>query len=546
MEKEYFVNGGIPPSLQYDHPFISSIPQWHNLSSPMEIQNSTTTTTTTTTATPTTATDNFESAMSSMVSSPASNSALSNDNYMIRELIGKLGNICNSSGNHHQPPYIGGGNGSSSNNNSCYSTPISSPPKMGIQMPIMDHLVKDNFTSFGNSLDLSSNLPAMPSDPGFAERAARFSSFGSRSFNGRTAQFGVNNNNNNNMTNNTSNKDVGNRSNSKLHRVLSSPSLNDAEINKNSLLLQRNESKQDQGQFCNSRENSSISGQSPVGENGSNRKRKAVVHKGKSKESQSQSPLFSNTNQVGQNEEDSSAKRSKSEEDGNTKTEENRGIGEESKKQSNNANLKPPEPPKDYIHVRARRGQATDSHSLAERVRREKISERMKLLQDLVPGCDKVTGKALMLDEIINYVQSLQRQVEFLSMKLSSVNPRLEFNVGNLFSKDVNQSNCSMSHPMYHTDSMTPNHNGQVQPHQNPIQDSTTTTALCSMDPLNPTINHSNHGLHLPSIDGFPQLSSLCEGDLQSIVMGFGQKENGFQSQTLHGSNPSPLMKIEF
>lgn len=76
-----------------------------------------------------------------------------------------------------------------------------------------------------------------------------------------------------------------------------------------------------------------------------------------------------------------------------------------------------------YIHVRARRGQATDSHSLAERVRREKISARMKLLQGLVPGCDKVTGKALMLDEIINYVQSLQNQVEFLSMKLASANP---------------------------------------------------------------------------------------------------------------------------
>ncbi|KAL8230484.1 hypothetical protein R6Q57_000262 [Mikania cordata] len=78
-----------------------------------------------------------------------------------------------------------------------------------------------------------------------------------------------------------------------------------------------------------------------------------------------------------------------------------------------------------YIHVRARRGQATDSHSLAERVRREKISERMKLLQAIVPGCDKVTGKALMLDEIINYVQSLQNQVEFLSMKLATVNPML-------------------------------------------------------------------------------------------------------------------------
>ncbi|GKV36341.1 hypothetical protein SLEP1_g44482 [Rubroshorea leprosula] len=81
------------------------------------------------------------------------------------------------------------------------------------------------------------------------------------------------------------------------------------------------------------------------------------------------------------------------------------------------------EPPTGYIHVRARRGQATDSHSLAERVRREKISERMKILQRLVPGCDKVTGKALMLDEIINYVQSLQNQVELLSMKLASLNP---------------------------------------------------------------------------------------------------------------------------
>ncbi|KAL4318752.1 hypothetical protein GQ457_18G021190 [Hibiscus cannabinus] len=86
----------------------------------------------------------------------------------------------------------------------------------------------------------------------------------------------------------------------------------------------------------------------------------------------------------------------------------------------------PPEPPKqDYIHVRARRGQATDSHSLAERARREKISERMKILQDLVPGCNKVIGKALVLDEIINYIQSLQHQVEFLSMKLEAVNSRM-------------------------------------------------------------------------------------------------------------------------
>nr|KYP65944.1 Transcription factor BPE [Cajanus cajan] len=118
------------------------------------------------------------------------------------------------------------------------------------------------------------------------------------------------------------------------------------------------------------------------------------------------------------------------------------------------------EPPKqDYIHVRARRGQATDSHSLAERgvmevsriyfasrylvlcaisARREKISERMKILQDLVPGCNKVIGKALVLDEIINYIQSLQRQVEFLSMKLEAVNSRMAPGIEVFPPKDLN------------------------------------------------------------------------------------------------------------
>lgn len=97
-------------------------------------------------------------------------------------------------------------------------------------------------------------------------------------------------------------------------------------------------------------------------------------------------------------------------------------------------------PKQHYIHVRARRGQATDSHSLAERVRREKISERMKFLQDLVPSCSKVTGKAVMLDEIINYVQSLQRQIEFLSMKLAAVDPRLDINLLNLLNKEPPQA----------------------------------------------------------------------------------------------------------
>ncbi|CAI0394467.1 unnamed protein product [Linum tenue] len=65
--------------------------------------------------------------------------------------------------------------------------------------------------------------------------------------------------------------------------------------------------------------------------------------------------------------------------------------------------------------VRARRGQATDPHSIAERLRRERIAERMKSLQELVPNANK-TDKASMLDEIIDYVKFLQLQVKVLSM----------------------------------------------------------------------------------------------------------------------------------
>ncbi|KAK9048071.1 hypothetical protein SSX86_032966, partial [Deinandra increscens subsp. villosa] len=65
--------------------------------------------------------------------------------------------------------------------------------------------------------------------------------------------------------------------------------------------------------------------------------------------------------------------------------------------------------------VRARRGQATDPHSIAERLRRERIAERMKALQELVPNVNKA-DKASMLDDIVEYVKFLQLQVKILSM----------------------------------------------------------------------------------------------------------------------------------
>ncbi|KAK6134128.1 hypothetical protein DH2020_032128 [Rehmannia glutinosa] len=86
------------------------------------------------------------------------------------------------------------------------------------------------------------------------------------------------------------------------------------------------------------------------------------------------------------------------------------------------------EKPREVVHVRAKRGQATDSHSLAERLRREKINDKLRCLQDLVPGCYKTMGMAVMLDVIINYVRSLQNQIDFLSMKLSAASLFYDFN----------------------------------------------------------------------------------------------------------------------
>ncbi|KAK6940749.1 Myc-type, basic helix-loop-helix (bHLH) domain [Dillenia turbinata] len=121
-----------------------------------------------------------------------------------------------------------------------------------------------------------------------------------------------------------------------------------------------------------------------------------------------------------------------------------------------------PHPPAIRPRVRARRGQATDPHSIAERLRRERIAERIRALQELVPSVNKSfpvenfafsrspvhgwmsnhfpfqpksvnvivvaegtmlvghlyrqTDRAAMLDEIVDYVKFLRLQVKVLSM----------------------------------------------------------------------------------------------------------------------------------
>ncbi|VFQ69718.1 unnamed protein product [Cuscuta campestris] len=379
--------------------------------------------------------------------------------FAIRELIGDLGNICTPS-----PPPLAAAAGSYSGNSevtinaSCYTAPLNSFP---LNTP---------------------NPHALLADPGFAERAARFSNFGSRSFNGRKSQLALN-----------GNSKFPYRSTA-ISRVSSSPALE--------FPLQNQKS----GAPANSNEASSVSEQvasGSISQGDMNLRKRKSAARGRSMED------TTNGGKGFETDHNSSPKRSKLTDD----------VTEDynSEKQSK-ANQKPPEAPKDYIHVRARRGQATDSHSLAERVRREKISERMKLLQDLVPGCNKVTGKALMLDEIINYVQSLQRQVEFLSMKLASVNPSLDF------SNDKNMP-MDICHPLDSPSSSSLPPNFHILHHhmQPPQQHNNVST----VGPLESSPCHVM-GMQLPLLDGFgeapSQFPSTCDGELQSVVqMGLNQ-----------------------
>ncbi|KAJ0265303.1 Transcription factor bHLH84 [Hirschfeldia incana] len=64
--------------------------------------------------------------------------------------------------------------------------------------------------------------------------------------------------------------------------------------------------------------------------------------------------------------------------------------------------------------TRASRGAATDPQSLYARKRRERINERLRILQNLVPNGTKV-DISTMLEEAVQYVKFLQLQIKLLS-----------------------------------------------------------------------------------------------------------------------------------
>lgn len=341
-------------------------------------------------------------------------------------------------------------------------------------------------------------------DPGFAERAARLSSFSGQRFAGAAGLFGL------------------------------PPPTPAAE-------------------FACSREASSVSDPASAMRDANAKKRKApTAAKAKGKEPSGQAgelkdPDAKRCKTEGVERKEESPVKPKPEQAGSDSSVEDGG-----QKPGKGKNAKPVEPPKDYVHVRARRGQATDSHSLAERVRRERISQKMKVLQDLVPGCNKVIGKALMLDEIINYVQSLQRQVEFLSMKLATVNPLDFSNLPTLLQKDMFQACGPSASSVFSLESSS---SGFPFSDQGDVFQSFVPNGLenqCSLNPLDLALSQATNAQYGAFQDGTGstdlQQRNFWEEDLQSVFhIDNGQsQENGVSAQSFHGQLQAGHMKMEF
>ncbi|CAH9075386.1 unnamed protein product [Cuscuta epithymum] len=466
IKKDHFLNGGgAPPPLHFEPTKMHELNSSWGCSQDHQYAQ-------------------FELPVSSMATT---NSAVPGG-FAISELIGELSNMCSSTST-FAAPYVHNDD-NNVNNNSSLGDSLKSPPKLHVP-------------SLGNS------PPLNPAVSDRAEMAAKFSCLGNRSFNGRTGQFGL--------------------KNGKVTRVLSSPSL------KQSGIESRPEFKPEPPFFPGSGNHSnaelSVSDQPLSGSAEFNPRKRKTASGRKSEEdgkgiegdscSNAKQSKLTEVSRGGYN--DCNGVQAEDELNGNNnqKSSDNVGNGKPNQKLS--------DPPKDYIHVRARRGQATDSHSLAERVRREKISERMKLLQDLVPGCNKVTGKALMLDEIINYVQSLQRQVEFLSMKLATVNPRADCNAANLLPKEICQPNVALPLPlMYPLDSPASAFHQYAHSQVPQLNMSIPSGAVSQCPPIFSIDASPNCSLAMqfPPIDAFTENLTQCplafEDDLQSIVkMGF-------------------------
>jgi hypothetical protein len=146
-----------------------------------------------------------------------------------------------------------------------------------------------------------------------------------------------------------------------------------------------------------------------------------------------------------------------------------------------------------------------------------------------------------MLDEIINYVQSLQRQVEFLSMKLATVNPLDFSNLPTLLQKDMFQACGPSASSVFSLESSS---SGFPFSDQGDVFQSFVPNGLenqCGLNPLDLALSQATNAPYAFQ-DGTPstnlQQRNFWEDDLQSVFHidnGQSQENGGVSAQSFHG-----------
>ncbi|KAG0475919.1 hypothetical protein HPP92_012359 [Vanilla planifolia] len=173
-----------------------------------------------------------------------------------------------------------------------------------------------------------------------------------------------------------------------------------------------------------------------------------------------------------------------------------------------------------------KRGRAAEVHNLSERRRRDRINEKMKALQELIPNCNKV-DKASMLDEAIEYLKTLQLQVQMMSMGTGICIPPILIPTG---------MNLQQMHP-------------PLVPRFSPLAMGMGLGFGMGMIDLNGFPVPSMHGTQFPS-PSIPLLSGLHRMSPSSSIPSIGIPAQSFAASVPHASqvmvlNPSlPVSEI--
>ncbi|GAA0149122.1 hypothetical protein Leryth_017062 [Lithospermum erythrorhizon] len=174
-----------------------------------------------------------------------------------------------------------------------------------------------------------------------------------------------------------------------------------------------------------------------------------------------------------------------------------------------------------------RRSRAAEVHNLSERRRRDRINEKMRALQELIPHSNK-SDKASMLDEAIEYMKSLQLQLQMLWMGSGMAASMMFPSMQQHYLSRMGMSAAAMGAPptMPSLPAMQSLHNSMHQQHltRMPMLDQTMAS------PIHPTPNQAV----LPNPINYPnQFNTPNFSDQYAAFLGFQQLQNAMQPMNM-------------